>query len=142
MISIEKLMMEEHKRVAKFLENLENDLDNYEKTKENFNKFKWNLEKHFFTEEKVIFNMFVQISGQETSDTFHLLSDHVKIMQMIRQIERGLSRKIKPKIHVLKEMLTRHKNFEDSDFYPKLDERLTSDQKKEISMKIKEIILG
>ena len=133
MISIEKLMIEEHKRVAKFLENLENDLENYEKTKENFNKFKWNLEKHFFTEEKVIFNMLMQISNQETSDTFHLLSDHVKIMQLIRQIERGLSRKIKPRIHILKEMLTRHENFEDIDFYPKLDERLTPYQKKEIS---------
>ena len=142
MISIEKLMLEEHKRLNKFLDILERDLDDYEKTKINFNKLKWNLEKHFFTEEKVIFNMFMQISDQETSDTFNLLSDHVKIMQLIKQIEKELSKKIKPKIHILKEMLITHKDFEDEDFYPKLDQRLTSDQKKEISNRIKEIILG
>ena len=135
-------MLEEHKRLNKFLDNLEKDLEDYEKTKVNFSKFKWNLEKHFFTEEKVIFNMFMQISDQETSDTFHLLSDHVKIMQLIKQIEKELSEKIKPKIHILKEMLIAHKYFEVDDFYPKLDQRLTSDQKKEISQRIKEIILG
>ena len=142
MISIEKLMLKEHKRLTEFLENLESDLGDYEKTRMNFNKFKWNLEKHFFTEEKIIFNMFIQISGQETSDTFHLLSDHVKIMQLIKQIERELSKKIKPQIHILKDMLITHRDFEDQDFYPKLDERLTPDQKKEISQRIKQVILG
>ena len=52
--TIESLMLKEHRRLDKLLEEIEKDLDNYEKTKKNCSLFKWNLEKHFFVEEKVI----------------------------------------------------------------------------------------
>ena len=138
--TIEKLMLEEHNRLNKFLEDLERDLDDYEKTKKNFNKLKWNLEKHFFIEEKVIFDSFVSISGQETNDTFHLLEDHVRIIDLLKAIEKHLNNKIKPKLHYLKEVLLTHRDFEDESFYPNLDKRLSPEKKKEISEKIIEII--
>jgi len=138
--SIESLMLKEHKRINKFIDELEKHLDNYEKTKVHFSKFKWNLEKHFFVEEKVIFDMFVNISGEETTDIFHLLEDHVKIMGMVKILEKNLNKKIKPDLEKLKQMLTLHRNFEDQDFYPNLDKRLTLDQKKKISERIREII--
>ena len=138
--SIEKLMLQEHKRLNKCIDLLEQHLDDYEKTKTNFSVFKWNLEKHFFVEERVIFDMFVNISGEETNNIFHLLEDHVKIMGVIRVLEKHLSRKIKPDLEKLKQMLIDHKNFEDEDFYPDLDKRLSLDQKKRISERIREII--
>lgn len=135
-------MLKEHERISRFLGQLEKEIDNYDRTKINFNKFKWNLEKHFFVEEKVIFNMFVNISGKETTDTFHLLSDHVRIIGMINNVDEKLRKKIRPDLSRLKEVLTAHKDFEDHYFYPRLDERLTLDQKKEISERIQEIIPG
>ena len=101
---------------------------------------KWNLEKHFFIEEKVIFDSFVAISGQETNDTFHLLEDHVRIIQILKAIEYRLSKKIKPKLEYLREILLIHRDFEDDEFYPNLDKRLDEKQKKILSEKIKEII--
>jgi len=133
-------MLKEHERLNKFLEQLEKEIDYYDKTKLNFSKFKWNLEKHFFVEEKVIFSMFVSISGKETTDTFRLLSDHVKIVGMINDLEDKLKRKIRPNLSRLKEVLITHKDFENGYFYPMLDERLTLDQKKQISIRIQEII--
>src|SRR3989344_6026966 len=129
---IQTLMLKEHERLNKFLEQLEKEIDYYDKTKLNFSKFKWNLEKHFFVEEKVIFSMFVSISGKETTDTFRLLSDHVKIVGMINDLEDKLKRKIRPNLSRLKEVLITHKDFENGYFYPMLDERLTLDQKKQI----------
>ncbi|MFA7707381.1 MAG: hemerythrin domain-containing protein [Candidatus Pacearchaeota archaeon] len=139
-LSIEKLMLQEHKRINKCIDDLEKHLNDYEKTKIHFSTFKWNLEKHFFVEEKVIFDMFIDISGEETNDIFHLLQDHVKIMQIIRVLEKNLNKKIKPDLEDLKQRLTLHKEFEDQDFYPNLDKRLTPDQKKKIAERIREII--
>lgn len=135
-------MLQEHARLIKLINELEKHLNDYEKTKENFSKFKWNLEKHFFVEEKIIFDMFINISGKETNDVFHLLEDHVKIMGIMRILEKKLRSKIKPQLEGLKKTLTNHKNFEDEDFYPNLDKRLTPNQKKRISERIKEIIHG
>jgi hypothetical protein len=137
---IEKLMLKEHKKLNKLLDDLERDLHDYEKTKRNFNCFKWNVEKHFFVEEKVIFDMFVDISGQETNDIFHLLQDHVKIMGMLKILEQRLKRKIKPFLHELKQTLITHRNFEDEDFYPMLDERLSKIQKKFVCERVMEVI--
>jgi len=138
--TIETLMLEEHKRLDKFLEDLERDLEDYDKTKKNFECLKWNLEKHFFVEEKIIFDSFVMISGKETNDTFYLLEDHAKIIRLLKVIGDQLGGKIKPQLHNLKKILSTHRKFEDEDFYPGLDERLSLDQKKKISERIKEIV--
>lgn len=139
---IENLMLKEHKRLNKLIDELEEHLEDYEKTKKNFSKFKWNLEKHFFVEEKVIFDSFGRIDGIETNNIFHLLEDHVKIMNIIRMLEKHLSEKIKPNLEELKTKLIIHKDFEDEYFYPSLDEKLSLEQKKIISERIKEIIRG
>tara|TARA_Y100000310_G_scaffold272746_1_gene287908 strand:+ start:1138 stop:1569 length:432 start_codon:yes stop_codon:yes gene_type:complete len=137
---IEKLMLKEHKKLDQLLDNVEKDLEDHEKTKNNFDCFKWNMEKHFFTEEKVIFDSFVTMSGQQTSDTFNLLEDHVRIMNIIKIIEKRLNQKIKPRLHYLKQIIQTHRSFEDEDFYPRLDTDLTQEQKKQICSKIMEIV--
>jgi len=140
MKTIEKLMLEEHKRLDNLLDDLERDLEDYEKTRKNFDCFKWSLEKHFFVEEKIIFDSFVMISGEETNDIFHLLEDHSKIIKLLKIIGRQLNNKIKPQLHELKNILSTHRDFEDEGFYPNLDERLNLEQKKKISERINEIV--
>lgn len=140
--TIESMMLQEHRRLDKFLKEIEKDLDDYEKTLKNFSKFKWNLEKHFFVEEKVIFDSFITMSGQETSDTFSLLEDHVRIMDLLKIIEKRLNKKIKPKLEYLREIIKLHRDFEDKDFYPNLDKRLNPKRKKEVINRIKEVIKG
>ena len=138
--TIERLMLKEHKRLNRFLDILEKELDNHEKTLKNFSRFKWNLEKHFFLEEKVIFDNFINMSGKETNDTFQLLEEHVKIIELLKILEKRLNNKIKPEIHILKKMLLTHRDFEDEEFYPGLDRKLTPEQKKQMSERIKEIV--
>lgn len=133
-------MLKEHERLDKLLTVLEENLDDYDKTKHNFDCFKWSLEKHFFVEEKVIFDSFVSISGQETNDTFHLLEDHVRIIGLLKVIEKRLNEKIKPKLEYLRQVIEMHREFEDNEFYPNLDKRLSPEQKKRVSEKIKEIV--
>tara|TARA_Y100000310_G_scaffold319407_1_gene374631 strand:- start:158 stop:589 length:432 start_codon:yes stop_codon:yes gene_type:complete len=137
---IEKLMLKEHRKLDKLLDDVEKELDSYEKTKKNLDCFKWNMEKHFFTEEKVIFDSFVTMSGQQTSDTFNLLEDHVRIMNLIKIIEKRLNKKIIPKLEYLRRIIKTHRDFEDEDFYPRLDRDLSSEQKKQVCDKIMEII--
>tara|TARA_Y100000310_G_C20624302_1_gene785017 strand:- start:897 stop:1325 length:429 start_codon:yes stop_codon:yes gene_type:complete len=142
MESIERLMLKEHKRLNKCLEDVEKNIEDYEKTKLSFNKCKWNLEKHFFVEEKVIFDNFVSMSGQETTDTFHLLEDHVRIIELLKKLEQRLEKKIKPDTNLLRNVLSTHRKFEEEDFYPNLDDKLTLEQKKQMAKKIREIIPG
>jgi iron-sulfur cluster repair protein YtfE (RIC family) len=138
--TIEVMMMKEHRRLDRLFEDVEESLDDFEKTKKNFDCLKWNLEKHFFVEEKVIFDSFIMISGQETNDTFHLLEDHIRIIQILKVIGHRLTKKIKPKLEYLREVIKTHRDFEDDEFYPNLDKRLNKEQKKKIAEKIKEVI--
>jgi iron-sulfur cluster repair protein YtfE (RIC family) len=139
--TIENLMLGAHANINRFLREFEtlnaSDLD---KARELFERFKWNLEKHFFLEEKIIFNTFVSIFGEETEHTFELLKDHVEITQLIKKIEKNL-----PDTSLLEELKTlikAHVHFEDTVFYPNLDEVLTPMQKKEVIEKTKETILN
>jgi len=140
--SIHSLMSKENNRIEQFINKFEKDLNNYEKTLANFDKVKWNIQKHFFVEENAVFKMFATITSSETSDIFHLLSDHSRIIMLLKKIEEKLDKKIKPEIHLLKEIFIEHKKFEDEIFYPKLDEELDPNQKKEIAIKIKQVILA
>jgi len=140
--TIHSLMLKENNRIEQFIDKFEKQLDNYEKTLANFNKLKWNVQKHFFVEENAIFRMFATIKSSETADLFHLLSDHSKIIHLLKKIEEKLNQKIKPETKLFKEIFIQHRKFEDEIFYPKLDEELDVNQKKEIAVKIKQVILA
>jgi hemerythrin-like domain-containing protein len=134
-------MKEEHVRINSLLEKVTLEITDYEKTKANFSKFKWNLEKHLFTEERAIFSMFSSVSGAETNDIFHLLSDHSKIMNLVKHLDKQLRNKIQPRLNPLQNLISSHERFEDSHFYPKLEEDLTSSQKQEIISRISEVLV-
>lgn len=137
------LMNDEHKRIANTLKEFEEILEkDLEKSKEIFSKFKWELEKHFFVEEKAIFIITDKIAGKEVSDIFDLMNEHGEIIQITKELEEDLEENIKPNTEKLKNLLMKHCKTEDEVFYPKLDQVLSSEQKQEISERIKEIIRG
>jgi hemerythrin-like domain-containing protein len=140
--SISKLIMKEHKKINEILSSIEKNLDDFEKTKINFSKFKWNIEKHFFIEEKAILSLLRTTSGAQTNNTFNLLNDHSKIMSLIKKTEAGLNKKIKPDIVLIKEEIFFHEKFEEELFYPRLDEELSINQKKEIIDRLNDILPG
>ena len=133
---ISVLMLKEHERLDKELRDVENSSDDIENL---FNKFKWNLEKHFFIEEKAIFTMCNDMEGEIVSDIFDLIREHAEILNLVMEIEK-IIQNTKPNFFILKKSLIKHRKAEDETFYPKLDESLTSFQKKELIERIKEIV--
>ncbi len=137
--AIEYLMREEHKKIRELLEEFKQSLNNLDsKSNVIFNKFKWSLEKHFFVEEKAIFSALIK--DDDVEDIFELMQQHQKIMEKISSIEDDLDDNIKPDISELIELLIEHSGFENDSFYPKLDDFLSTEQKKEIINRAKEII--
>ena len=140
---IASLMLKEHGRLNSFLVDfnrlLEKDLLLAEKA---LDKFKWNLEKHFFLEEKVIFDISSSIANEEVSEIFDLMKQHGEIMAELKDIEKNLQNRIKPKSEKLFSLIKEHADYEDSVFYPKLDEKLTENQKNYVVERVKEIIVA
>ncbi len=138
--NISNIMIRDHVRIREILNSLESVFrTSPENIKGYLNKFKWNLEKHFFIEEKVIFSM-LEISGsEEISNIFDLMKQHGEIIELIKDLENNLKNKID--FSIIKEKLTEHLRFEENFFYPKLDDLLDENQKKEICTRIEEIII-
>jgi hemerythrin-like domain-containing protein len=141
--SIKELMLEEHRRVRDILDSFEILVkENLNKAKEEFSKFKWALEKHFFVEEKVVFIISDKLVGDEISYIFDLMQEHGSIIELVNNVGGGLKNNVTPNNRGVTSLLKRHAVFEDSYFYPKLDEILSAEQKKEISERVKEVIRG
>ena len=94
----------------------------------------------FFVEEKAIFQISDKVIGEEVSEIFDLMKEHGEILEILRTIEGEIEEGEKPNITKLKFKLIKHAKFEDKMFYPKLDELLSEDQKKEIIKRVKEVV--
>lgn len=140
--NIADLMFKEHRRLDTLLEDFEKGLVDIRKAKELFSKFKWNLEKHFFVEEKAIFDISISISNEEVADIFDLMQEHSKIMTLVKKVEDQLAKLSKPDILNLKEIIIKHRKFENQIFYPKLDLKLNENQKAVMVERVKEVIRG
>ena len=140
--SIKQLMDDEHQRINKILNKFEEELNysSFENLAKIFNQFKWNLDKHFFVEEKAIFDIFEKIENDEVTEIFDLMQEHGEIIELIKNIEERLNKKVKPDVSGLKKRLIDHLDLEDKMFYPKLDEELEPYKKQELISRIKEII--
>ena len=137
------LMVKDHCKI----ENLINDLE--DKTKKDFdsmvksfNKFEWELEKHIFTEEKAIFTSYKPenvIEGYKMLP--ELTKQHNFIINTLNNWRKDILKKNKlTNVYSFKEFLMKHKNYEEKDVYPKLDQALNEEEKRYIIEKINEII--
>jgi hemerythrin-like domain-containing protein len=143
MENVSRIMSQEHEKLDDLFIDFESMLGkNSDDAKELFNKFRWILEKHFFVEEKAIFNIAENILGDEVSDIFNLMDEHGTMAEFLNDIEDDLDEHISPDTSQLKNLLKNHREFEDSVFYPKLDEELSENQKRLIIERAREIIRG
>lgn len=137
------LMVKDHCKIEELINTLEKNIEkDTPSVLESFNKFEWNLEKHIFIEEKVIFTSYNPediIEGYkmlpELTKQHNILLNKLNLMRKDIRNNRSIS-----DITSFKEFLLNHKNFEEKNVYPKLNESLDNQQKKIIIEKINEII--
>jgi hemerythrin-like domain-containing protein len=137
------IMVKDHYKIHGLLNDFE------EKTKQNhgellksFYTFEWELEKHLFIEEKAIFTLY---SPEDITEGYKMLPEltkqHNKILNMLNNLRQDVLHK-RPilDIYEFKEFLTKHKNFEEQEVYPRLDKTLDPSQKEFIVHRINEVI--
>ncbi|MHA1674797.1 MAG: hemerythrin domain-containing protein [Promethearchaeota archaeon] len=107
--------------------------------KENYSIIKnliWTIDRHFFLEEKVL----VQYLKLDPSRDFALLirfySEHNEILNLNAKIRKNLEfdpfNTISPAITQLQNLVVLHKNFEMENFYYRMDEVLSEDERRVI----------
>jgi len=136
--SITSLMLEDHKKIVDYLNNVEED---GHPDIEAFLKFEWHLKKHIFIEEKAIFISYQSIDDSEVEKIFTKLSkEHTVIIELLDKILKESFPRGNTSFNKLKKLLAVHKKFEENEVYPKLEEKLNDKNKQEIIDKIADII--
>jgi hemerythrin-like domain-containing protein len=141
--NILELMVKDHCKIEQLLDELEVNVEKeYPTMIKSFNKFEWNLEKHIFVEEKAIFTSYNPgdvIEGYKMLP--ELTKQHNVILNKLDLMRKDIQNKRKfTDIYSFKELLIKHKNFEEQSVYPKLDQVLDEEGKKHIVERINEII--
>ncbi len=142
-ISILKLMTKDHGKIDILLEKLdEKSKENFSEMKKAFHNFEWELEKHIFTEERAIFTDY---DPEDVREGYKMLPEltkqHNYIVNVLNNWRNDVkSNKIPKDIYGFKEFLRKHREFEEQDVYPKLDDALNKEEKENIFAKINEII--
>jgi len=140
---ITSLMVKDHCKIEKLLDELEvNAKKEYSIMTKSFYKFEWGLEKHIFVEEKAIFTSY---NPEDVTEGYKMLpaltQQHNVILNKLNNLRTDIrnNRNIRD-IYEFKEFLIKHKNFEEKEVYPKLDETLDEKQKKLIVDRISQLI--
>lgn len=142
-IGILHLMVKDHCKIEKLLDKLEENIEkDYSIMRESFNKFEWELEKHLFIEEKAIFTSY---NPEDVSEGYKMLPELTKQHNYIINQLNNWRNKIRKKKKIcgffeFKKFLMNHKEFEEKEVYPRLDESLGETQKQQIINRINEII--
>ena len=141
-VSILTLMKQDHHSIESLIDTLEEHLDgSYDLMRNHFEKFEWKLEKHLFVEEKAIFTFY---EPEDTVQGFQMLptlmTQHNYIINELNKMRKDVANGKTPVgLEELKMFLMKHRNYEERDVYPKLEETLTKDQKKQVIDRINEI---
>ncbi len=142
LVSLAKTMLENHKLIDTLFERLKKSLDQDPKTAlKLFNDFMWHLEKHFFIEEKIIFVDYSPHDEETSAAISNLPKEHETMLSLSKNIEEDLINNKKvgnSEFNEFKELLLRHKDYEDEVLYPMLDLELSKAQKELICEKINE----
>lgn len=142
--NIVTVMVKDHRKIEQLLENFEASIDkDYKTMVKAFNDFEWHLEKHIFVEEKAIYT---QYSPEDVASGYKMLPTLTKQHNYIVNKLAVWRKDVRNKRNItdfnnLKEFIIRHKNFEEKDVYPLLDQVLDEEQKTQILQKINEIFI-
>ena len=141
--TISQVMLRDHKKIVKLLDDFKNCLDiDKETLKKVFDIFKWELEKHIFTEEKVIFIFYEPVDKDEGYEMIpQLMIDHKKIYNSLKGIEKSINLDKTCNFQDFEELLIKHKQYEENFLYPTLDKELDETTKEMIIQRLGEIKL-
>jgi len=138
---LSKMMLKSHEMLDSLMDNFESSVRNNDALLvkvSKFNNFKWALINHHSLEEKTIF-FSSDFSDGLSVMADKLVDDHKIILSLLDDLESTLSNgdSLDKIINVLKVLLEQHRNFEDSEFYPLLDDTLDDSQKELLIGRIK-----
>lgn len=140
--SILSLMKQDHHEIEGLIDATLDHIDeSSEKMRQHFEHFEWKLEKHLFVEEKAIFTFY---EPEDVHQGFQMLptliQQHNYILNELKTMRKMVNQGNPPSnLEELKKFLMKHRNYEERDVYPKLEEALTVEQKKKIIERIKEM---
>jgi len=137
------VMLKDHDKILNLLDGLEKCIyQDKHILKKIFDAFNWELEKHLFTEEKVIFTLYEPEEQEEFYDIIpELIIEHDKIQEKLKEFKKIIKHNKECDTKEFIELFTKHKNFEEESFYPKIDQTLDEKTKKFIINRIKEVKL-
>ena len=137
------LMVRDHNRLMDYLRDIENNLGmDFGFLSNSFNVFQWNLEKHFFVEERAIFTSYNPDRVDEGYEIFLDLSkQHTEILKKIESLRKKLQRREPFDLNEIKNLLIKHKTFEEKNVYPVLDQEIDEGEKRFIIERINDIII-
>lgn len=136
------LMVNDHCRLEKLLDDLEKNIDKEQTVmRESFYQFEWELEKHLFTEEKAIFTLY---NPEDVSEGYKMLPELIKqhnfIVNKLDNWRKNIRNNKKiDGFYEFKKFLINHREFEEKEVYPRLDQTLDDKQKKLIIRRINEL---
>lgn len=142
-LSILSLMVNDHNEIESLIKEFDASINKeFDDVKIAFEKFEWKLEKHLFVEEKAIFIFYEPIDVSEGYKMLPILmKQHNFILNTLKLMRKQVNKGQVPEGHLkLKDFLHKHKNYEEREVYPKLDEVLTNEQKQQIANRIHELI--
>jgi hemerythrin superfamily protein len=137
------IMIREHCKLESSLDNLElNTRSDFKSMIKSFKNFEWKLEKHIFIEEKIIFTKY---NPSDVTEGYKMLpkltEQHNYILNIINNWREDIrNNKMITGLYDFKDYMVDHKIFEENEVYPRFDNELTDEQKKEMINKINEII--
>ena len=137
------LMVRDHNRLIEYLKDVEKNLGrDFGFLSNSFNVFQWNLEKHFFVEERAIFTFYNPDSVDEGYEVFLDLSkQHTEILKKIESLRKKLQRRDPFDLNEIKNLLIKHKTFEEENVYPVLDQEINEGEKRFIIERVNDIII-
>jgi len=130
MEDVKTFMTKDHKRLNKSLMSL-----GETPSEKNIDNLRLNLKNHFEVEEKFIFKAF--ITANEIYDIFKLIDEHKEMISLVDEIKKELQSNPSEKIKELKKINSAHIKYEDEFLYPKLENILANNHKKELLSEIK-----
>ncbi len=141
--TITEIMIGDHALIELLLMSFRDVLDkNDESAEKLFEEFRWELEKHIFVEETVIFKPCSRLGSEICNIAITLSKEHGIMLDALNKLRDDLAVKNKIDISKFQELLTAHRNVEEKNLYPKLDEELTKLEKEMIVARINEIPIG
>jgi iron-sulfur cluster repair protein YtfE (RIC family) len=140
--AILELMIRDHAKLLDYLGTVEKNLREDPMTAlPSLRTFEWNLEKHFFVEERAIFTSYNPEHVDEGYTLFlDLAKEHTKILEKLALLKKNVQNNKTPDFTDFKRMLIKHKNHEEKNIYPILDQEIDEGEKRFIIERINEIV--